>query len=191
MQYKISKQFAKDSESSLAEFNELNNARLFIDAKISSDETKNVILIYRLFDNEKLLNEFNKDKFNIPIARAQYAEGYVDLPQRFASPFNVMKKSDIGNILIGKFCAIDDAKIFIEAKLLSDKNQTTIFLIFNGEQYVETIDHATLDLKRSSQGSQGREKKVAFRPTPLATTLRLGPPKWVVDEEDEDNHNEK
>jgi len=190
IQYKITKQFAKEKETPLAEFISLRDSELFIAAKSSDDESKSSKIIYRIYDHEKLLREYNKEKINIQIGRAQYAQGDLDLPHYFAEPFRVLSNRLYdASAVIAKFNTIDDAKIFIETKFAENKPDARTYYIFNDKQLIEQMDKSHIDLNKSqSQGGQGKENKQVFRPTPFNVAPRLGPSKWLVDEKDDDEN---
>src|SRR5690349_9215851 len=112
MKYKITKQYAKDAENPLAEFCEYNDASFFLERKLLSDEEKKLIIIYRLYDNYKLLKEFNKEKISTRINTAQYAEGNRDLPDSLG-PFKV-SKDDSRSPALAAFIDLNDAELFVE-----------------------------------------------------------------------------
>src|SRR3990167_7283818 len=89
MQYKVTKQYIKDIELPLAEFVDGNDAELFITNK--PDTYKASLLIYRLYNNSKLVSIYNKHKS--PFSPAQYANGDIDLPEHFAEPYRVTYQS--------------------------------------------------------------------------------------------------
>lgn len=196
MQYKVTRQYAKEDEKSLAEFINPDDAMIFIDAKSLLDEKQGAIIIYRLFDHNKLTNEINKAKIKIPISRAKYAEGDFDLLEPFANPFKVIRKNGDGiESLVARFNTIADARIFVEAKLSTKSIRITnneVYKIMNMDTFVERLNGADFDtITSQSQSSEGNQKTQSFRPTPFATSLRLGPPKWVVDEEEDSKKDEK
>ena len=192
MQYKMTKQYARDMETPLAEFGNLSDAELFINTKSALDKSKYLKLIYRLYENDNLLREYNKETMNAPFARAQYAQSDLDLPRNFAGPFSILNQNNVNNAdaIIAKFCNIDDAKIFIEVQITTNNASEKIsgaYFIFKDAQLIEKIDRNSIDSQQSSssQETQEQQKKSAFRPTPLTTSLRLGPSKWTANEEDD------
>ncbi len=60
MLYKVTKQYARGSDAPVAEFNELNDAKLFIEAKLQADARLKVKITYRLFEGIELLQEFTE-----------------------------------------------------------------------------------------------------------------------------------
>lgn len=192
MQYKVTKQYARDSESPLAEFNDINDAKLFIEEKIDLDALLNTKIIFRLFDRDHLINEFNKEKINVPISRAQYAEGDAFIPKSFSFSYKVTGQSQQAvEKPLAEFNNVEDAKIFINAKLSRDAmSQLAItYQLFSSAQLMEKFEPIDSSFKTQSQG---QKNAASFRPTPLSTTPRpLGtPPKWLIDEED-DNEKKK
>ena len=83
MKYKITKQYAQDIEKLVAEFHYVDDANFFIERKIIADNEKKATLIYRLFDDQKLINEFNKDRIKSAILPGEYAEGDKFIPDAF------------------------------------------------------------------------------------------------------------
>lgn len=199
MKYKITKQYTKDIESPLAEFNNRYDIDIFIEEKISSDDAKKLKLIYRLYSNKELLCEFNKENIDTLIARAQYAEGNVDLPDSFDSQFNVTKQSlDTEDISIAKFFSIDDAKLFVLAKLNSDASEgkhNESYSIFNGTIFVDKMSQELLTTQQQSEGAEGNQRKIIFRPAPTPFVKRLQPKglgsSFIKYEDEEDDKNNK
>ncbi len=184
MRYKMTKQFARDNEAPLAEFNDLNDAMLFVNKKSALDDDHLIKIIYRVFDGYKLLRAFNLEKISIPVKRAQYAEGDIDLPMLFAEPFRV---STVAGEERGKFILLQDATDFVQARLAHDVNNNLneTYLISEGKTVIEQMGQAS-----NEGGSQGQDQKVAFRPTPFAAAPRVGPPKWLVDEDEKGEDKE-
>lgn len=187
MKYKITKQYARDVELPLAEFCVYDDAIFFLERKILSDDEKYIKLIYRLFDNQKLLKEFNKEKINSAINVAQYASGDRDLPDSLGS-FKVSKD----NLVIHVFAAFTDlmdAELFIEDKLTQITELTTYY-IFNNEILITQLNQRIKKRSIAEEGNQGKGQAASFRPTPLNTSPRPPgtPPIWVRDEkEDKDD----
>lgn len=135
MQYKITRQYAQDAENLLAEFLDHAEAIFFIDRKILFDAEKNAILIYRLFDHEKLIREFNKEKINSGIRNAEYAEGDKFFPNSMG-PYKVSKDSSALNALAA-FVRLDDAEFFVEDKLTQLSIITTYYIFRDDEIIAE------------------------------------------------------
>src|SRR4029078_11532364 len=115
MKYKITKQFARDAENLLAEFVESDDASFFIKRKLLSDEEKSLNVIYRMFENQKLLNEFNKEKIKTRINNPQYAAGDRYLSD-LLGPIKVCKDNP-NEPALAVFTDLNDAELFVEDKL--------------------------------------------------------------------------
>lgn len=58
-------------------------------------------------------------------------------------------------------------------------------------RYKLTIEKKMTDPEGSKeQKSNENEKKILFRPTPFPMAPRLGPPKWLIEEDDDNNEND-
>lgn len=185
MKYKISMQYARGVENPLAEFSEQKDAEFFIERKCLSDDEKNVILIYRLFDNQKLLKEFNKEKITSRIDPAQYAEGDMYFPKSL-SPYKVSKDNLTAHAL-AVFTDLSDAELFVEDKLTHTTAITTYY-IFDKDVLMTEMNQRIKKRSQQEEGSQGKGQSSSFRPTPLNTSPRPPgtPPNWVKDENDDD-----
>lgn len=184
MKYKTTKQYARDAENILAEFSDHDDAVSFIEVKILADDEKSLKLIYRMFDNQKLLKEFNKEKISSSINAAQYAGGDRDLPDSFGT-FKVSKDNSAANA-IASFIDLSDAELFVEDKLTHTSAITTYF-IFNNNELLTEMNQRIKKQAGSGEGAQGKGQAASFRPTPLNTTPRPPgtPPAWTKDEEED------
>ncbi|WP_454781809.1 hypothetical protein [Legionella sp. WA2022007384] len=59
MQYKITEQFARGEEKVIAEFSDLGDTRIFIAKKLALPDLEKQKIIFRLYDDSDLLQEFN------------------------------------------------------------------------------------------------------------------------------------
>lgn len=96
-----------------------------------------------------------------------------------------------GEILTAQFADINEARLFIRAKLDEDRGLRikVIYRIYDRIDIMEVYDPDKIETQES--GSQGNAKTVAFRPTPLNITPRPpGMPQnwWPEEDEDEDKH---
>ena len=195
MRYKITNQYRKDQERLCAAFETLSDAKIFLEMKIASDNEKSIIVIYRVYDHDQLLGEINKEKMSTPIARAQYAQGDIDLPISFTSGFHVKLhcESKTEDEIIAKFFHLDDARIFMMIKLKADREANkkhNSYLLFDEKQCIEKMDQGLLDAEQASSQNNQNKKSISFKPTPLAMTLRLGPHEWLIDDEDDKDNKE-
>jgi hypothetical protein len=62
MRFKVTRQFAKGTETHFAQFADLNDAKLFIQAKLADDAALNVKVIYRIEEFTDVIMEFDPDK---------------------------------------------------------------------------------------------------------------------------------
>lgn len=184
MKYQITKQYARDLENLFAEFTEEHDAKFFIERKLLADDEKSLLLIYRLYENHKLINEVNKEKIQTQINHAQYAEGDRDLPYSLG-PFKVCKEASTASALAA-FIELNDAELFVEDKLTHTTAITTYF-IFNHENLIIEINQRIKKQSQVKDGAQGRTSTASFRPTPLNTTPRPPgtPPPWLKDEDED------
>jgi len=189
MKFKISRQFIRDAEILFAEFNDLDHANKFIEIKVTKDEAINVKIIYRIFDDNQLCYEFNKWKEAHLTGRLPFDdEGYK--LDHFINKYKITQQSNQNEILIAEFDNINDSQIFIEHLLKTDSINRVdhCYRIYHKDVFLDEFNQDTFN--KSQQQSKANTKKLSFRPTPLPTAPRLGPPKYFVDEEEDDDENE-
>lgn len=196
MNFKYTQQYAKGEEILIAEFIDLNDAKIFAIGKTSGDELEKKQLIYRIYDGAKLLLEFNKERIQIPIQPAKYAHGECDFYENFYAPFRVnIKAQEDTEKILARFINKNDAHVFVIAKCDYDTTITEndLFFIFHGNSLLEQLNKRIINKSKADEaGDQGNEKKIRFRPTPLPTKPRLGPGGyWVEDEENKDDDKDK
>lgn len=189
MKFKISRHYIRDVEILFAEFNDLDHAKQFIEIKIAMDEIINVKIIYRIFDDNQLYYEFNKWKDAPLSGRLSFDdEGYKF--NDFLNQYKITQQSNNQNeIHIAEFDNINDAQIFIEHLLMSDSVNRIdhCYRIYNKDVFLDEFNQDTFN--KSQQQSKVNTKKLVFRPTPLPLAPRLGPPKYLFDEDDDENDN--
>jgi hypothetical protein len=185
MKYKITAQYAKDEEKPLAAFCEYNDANFFLERKFLADEERGLILIYRLFENQKLLKEFNKEKITSRINAAQYAEGDRDLPDPLG-PYKISKDNLTAHAL-ASFTNLKDAELYIEDKLTHTKEITTYY-IFDKEVLITQMNQRIKKQSIPDESTQGKGQTASFRPTPLNTSPRPPgtPPMWIKDDKEDE-----
>lgn len=192
MKYKMTEQYAKGEEKPLAEFSDLNDAKLFVAGKSYSDEVAHERRIYRLYDTDQLLAEFNKEKIQAIIERAQFAEGDRDLPDSLSLPFKITRRlENKKEIVLAGLDTIEDANLFIANKFDKDTSirADDIFCLYRFNGLVDELTKNILSQRKVEETSnKGNEKKMVFRPSPLKMRPRLGPGGYWV-EEDEDDEN--
>src|SRR5690349_4910461 len=135
MKYQITRQYARDLENPFAEFTEQNDAKFFLERKLLSDNEKSQLLIYRLYENHKLISEINKEKIQTRINNAQYAEGDRDLPYSLG-PFKVCKEAVTASA-IAAFSELSDAELFVEDRLTHTTAITSYYIFKDNNLIIE------------------------------------------------------
>ena len=193
MNYQMTKHYAKGEEKLIAEFNELNEARLFLTKKSTLDDEARKKVIYRLYKNYEILHESNK--MNISVAYAKYAEGNGDFNNAAPFIFQVIIKSmdSLERNIIAQFYDKNDADLLVAC--IFEANYTVhdndVFLIFKGKILMNTLNKTIIaNQKKESGGVSGSEKESTCKLSPLSTrpTPSGGPPDyWVNHENDDEN----
>lgn len=199
MQHKITRQYARDVEMPLAEFNSLGDANFFLTAKLESDAELHVTAIYRLYKDEKLLNEINRGKLNVSGVPTRYflEEGMQSIhpnAYKVAAQDLVNSPEPCAN-----FIELKDARLFIEKKLPVDlaANKKITYRILKSNQMLEKFDPAkppaAAKKEDASQGTvRGTANKMGFRPTPFNTVPRpAGSPQGWIKETSQEKAGEK
>lgn len=183
MKYKITKQYARDTENISAEFSDLNEANFFIERKLLSDGEKALVLIYRLYDHHKLLKEYNKEKITSRINNAQYAEGDRDFPDSLG-PYKVCQ-DDPKAPALAAFTDLADAELFVEDKLTQTEQITHYYIFNNNVMIFESNQHVKKKVTSEESTHQGKGSTASFRPTPLNTAPRPpgSPHNWNKDDD--------
>ncbi len=60
MLYKVTKQYARGTDVPVAEFNDINDAKIFVFARLAEDAKLKVKVTYRLFEGIEMLEEFSE-----------------------------------------------------------------------------------------------------------------------------------
>jgi hypothetical protein len=195
MQYTLTKQYARDIETPFAQFIDSNDANIFIQKRISIDETFNVKLIYSMFNNNCVSCEFNSGKINISSGRIKN-EDIETVLLSYSGPFKITKKSaKLNELLVAQFSDLYNARIFVEAICSHNtlNNHDSVYSIFNDDIFLEEWNQEKSGLiKEQTQTSQGQARSITFRPTPFNTSPRPpgSPPPWIKDADDGDNKDE-
>lgn len=194
MRYKITRQFSHSKEILIALFDNPSDISIYIEAISTSSNTKLIFAIYRIYDGNKFINEINANNIDYNVTLAQFHEMKSPIPIDIANPFKVTSQS-IGTtteIISAKFTYLDEARIFIEKKIICDgeNKKNIIYKILDNETFMGEFNQL------NSQPKQKKSKKITnvFRPTPFPMKLRLGPGNYWTDEEEDDdakgsNHN--
>lgn len=191
MHYMVTSHYARGEERWIASFDSTDEARLFLRKKSSIDEEEGKKVIYRLYDDQELLQEWNKD--NISITCALYADGNADFDNVPPGVFKVMMNSV--NLLqktpMAQFHAQNDAMLFIVSafEAENDTHANDVFFIFKGNLLMHTVNKSILEKRKRGSGStNGQEKGSTYQISPLSTrpTPGGGPPDYWVEKEDTD-----
>lgn len=185
MRYKITKQYAQDIEKLIAEFHGSDDANFFLEKKLIADAEKNIKLIYRLFDDQRLLKTLGKEKINSLIRPGQYADEDQFLPDSFGQ-YKVSKGNSAAHAHAA-FTELNDAELFVEDNL-THANVAVTYYIFNNDNIIAELNQYVKKQRESEGSSQGKEQTASFRPTPLNTSPRPPgmPHSTLKDEKDED-----
>ena len=65
MLYKVTKQYARGTDAPMAEFNDINDAKIFIFARLAEDAKLKVKVTYRLFEGVEMLEEFSESQASV------------------------------------------------------------------------------------------------------------------------------
>lgn len=88
MQYKVTRQYLRDKEKGIAEFTNFDDAKLFINVKLEADMTLKLNIIYRIFDMDECIEEFNQDKLTKSKSEAARSDGMSSGSINRPSPFS-------------------------------------------------------------------------------------------------------
>lgn len=112
--------------------------------------------------------------------------------------YNVKKKYGTGSEQqCQSFSKLDEAKAYAQECAENDAAMriNVIYSIYEFDEVVETIDSSKVTVSRGSEESSGSGKGqgASFRPTPLETAPRPKgtAPRWIHDEEDTDDSDDK
>ncbi len=194
MDYIITEHYARGEEKPIAAFNELNEAKLFMTKKSAIDEKEKKQVIYRLYEDDELLQELNKE--NISTTHAKYAEGNGDFNNTPPFIFQVMIKTtdSLERKKIAQFDDKNDAYLFIVSKYeaVNTIHENDLFFIFKDKVSIDTINKTIFaNRKTESGGSSSNEQGSTYKLSPLSMrpTPGGGPPDYWVKKEDDDENN--
>lgn len=191
MHYKVTEHYARGEEKLIAEFNELNEARLFMTKKSAVDEEARKKIIYRIYNDQELLHELNKE--NISTTYANYAEGNGDFNNAAPFIFQVMAKTmtSLEKKIIAQFNDKNDATLFILGKIKADKtiHDNDLFFIFKDKILIDTVNKTiAANREKESSRSSGNEKSRTLSPLPTRPTPGGGPADYWVEKRDDDDN---
>lgn len=87
MKYKVTRQYARGSDTPFAVFNDIIDARLFIEKKLSDDAAQKITVIYRILELGEICEEFDPSKLDTP-REEQSSQGASSTASFRPSPFN-------------------------------------------------------------------------------------------------------
>lgn len=155
MRYKITKQYAQDIEKLIAEFQDYEDANFFLERKLITDAEKNITLIYRIFDDQRLLKTLGKEKIHSFIQPGQYADEDQFLPDSFGQ-FMISKNHLVAHAHAA-FIELSDAELFVEDNL-TRANVITTYYIFNHESMIAELNQFVKKQIKSDGSNKGNDK---------------------------------
>lgn len=189
MNYTITEQYAKGEERILAEFDEWRDASLFITKKAAKNEEEKKKALYRLYHEDDLVQELNKESISTGFAR--YAEGNGDLDNPSLFSFQVLLiREDLTRTLTAQFINRKDCLWFITIKFKEEgsllDNET--FLIMKDQILFDTINKSIIKhWEEQSDSSRTGDNSSAYKLSPLSTrpTPQGGPADYWVKNDDQ------
>lgn len=188
MNYYLTGQYARGEENPIAAFNELIDVQEFTTIKLAQDELERKRIVYRVYDDQVLLHQFNSE--NISTSYAQFAEGNGDFNTVESFIFQVILKpfTNPKQKTIAQFNHQPDAYLFITAKFANDHalHDKDLLLLFNAKSLIDTLsktinEHRGTSSTHNEQGSGYTLSPLSTRPTPGG-----GPADYWVKKEEED-----
>jgi hypothetical protein len=188
MQYKITRQYARDIEMPMAEFDNVAEAKFFVKIKLESDSALHVAAIYRLYHNKELLDEINRNKITV----SGVPEWYLSPkgPQSIHPNAYQVAVQDLVNAptVCANFIELKDARLFIEKKLPLDlaANKKMTYRILKSNELLEKFNPLNPQDNKTN-------KQATFRPTPFNTVPRPGSfsQRWLKEKAEEEKEKEK
>lgn len=193
MNYNVTAHYARGEEKLIAEFNELDDAKVFMTKKASIDDEEGKKVIYRVYNDHELLHELNKE--NLSITHAKYAEGNGDFNHTVPFIFRVMINTvnSLERKTIAQFIDLNDANLFAVCQFEDNNTEHNIglFFIFKGQVLIDTINKTIYaNRKKESTGTRGNDKGSTYQISPLSTrpTPGGGPPDYWIENREEDEN---
>ncbi len=179
MKYKITRQYARDIELPLVEFDDQVDAQFFIKIKLESDRQLHVAAIYRLYHDKKLIDVINHGKLNVSGIPEHYFSD--EGTQHIHNNAYKIDAQYLNNPATpsGNMVELKDARLFIEKKLRHDLelNKKITYRIFKSNTMLEKFN--PLQPEKPVQNST--DNKATFHPTPFRTQPKPAgsPLRWV------------
>ena len=188
MNYKMTSQYARGEEKLIAAFNDLNEARFFMAKKSSVDDEERRRVIYRIYDDQELLYELNKE--GIAMTHAKYAEGNGDLNNTTPFIFQVLLQTitSLERETIAQFKNKTDASLFVACKIEADDrvHDNDLFFIYKGKILIDTINKTIIANRKTESG--GNPKGYHLSPLSTRPTPGGGPADYWVETKDDDEN---
>jgi hypothetical protein len=190
MQYKITRQYARDVEMPLAEFDAAADAKFFLKVKLAQDAELHIAAIYRLCKDGELLAEINKSNINVAGIPARY---FLEEENQPVQPhFYKVAKQVLSSmpVFCMKFIEIKDAKLLIEKMLIVNRaaNEKITYRLFKGDLFLEKFDpHKIIAPTKPEEGAgfkKDESNAVTFHPTPFNKMPRPAgsSPSWIKEQ---------
>lgn len=191
MNYQVTEHYARGEENLLAEFCELDLAKLFAHKKSHLCEDAKKKIIYRVYEQGTLLQELNSE--HLTTAYANYLDGQADIDDTTSLVFQVMVKAPkaVSKQTIAQFKDQKDAHLFVASQFKADdpnndtKYEDDLFFIFKGKVSIGTKNKAVFSNFEETPdraGSTYHLSPLSKRPSPGG-----GPPDYWVEETKEDD----
>lgn len=185
MKYKVTKHYLKTKDVLIAAFSALNDAEIFIAQKLTHDEINRTKTLYRIYDDNELVAEFNNETqlFTEP----EDAETYSNA--QFSFNVTIQVTNSLERITIAYFNDEADANLFVIDKCSredkSDSGDT--FLIFKDQVLFATLNRYLIDNKAlKSSGIAGNSTGVTLSPLSRRPIPPGGPSDYWVEKNDDD-----
>ncbi|MDR3490699.1 MAG: hypothetical protein P4M12_01490 [Gammaproteobacteria bacterium] len=107
--YKVTKRYQRGAEQSLARFQEQDDAKLFIQAKLEWDANYKVNASYQLYDFDDLIEEFSQDQSAAGEATSQ-GQGTQQTSKQVFSPSPLQMAPRPGSVPYSSFKDVKDTK---------------------------------------------------------------------------------
>ncbi|MGQ3892651.1 hypothetical protein [Legionella sp. CNM-4043-24] len=187
MNFRVSQQYAHGEEKLLAGFSDAGEARIFMTQKSNIAEEEHKRVIYRMYDDDELVQEVNKE--NICVTHASYAENGIDYDDSGLVYHLMMKSMDSTDKQeFARFADKDDARQHVIWTLESggESIKSAVFLLFKDNMLIDTLNLNTIrHQQQRAQISDGSASTRHLSPLPTRPTPGGGPPDyWVDDKED-------
>lgn len=184
MKYQVTKHYLKTKEALIASFFDLNDAKIFIAEKLKCDDINRTNILYRLYDDNELIQEFNHE--NLSLIDAEDAETFSNHQLPYQVKIQAINALD--RISVAYFNDEDDANLFVAAKCYRDdkSHACDTFLIFKNQILSTTLNKNILDNQAlkdrlsSGNGHGATLSPLSTRPTPAG-----GPPDYWIDKNDD------